>query len=241
MPDKLTERQQSVLAAIRLDPGATLEEIGRRLGVSRERVRQVAVVLEARGIIRPRTEERAEAVQREKAVIASKLVRLRFLIRKYKRMRTLNRHRQKAGLPKSGVLTRYPMPGPESICLYEGCDRPVGARGYCDLHYIRLRETGLLWVRRITQARCSDCGHPTYARGYCRVHYNAHRARGDLQSTQPPKFTPAAGPRYPRIELAGVYWILKTKGQDGMISERKFIDKPSADRALQALARKGAV
>jgi len=239
MSDKLTLRQQSVLAAIQLTPGATLDEIGRTLGVSRERVRQVAVVLEARGLIRPRIELRAEAIRQERARLSAMMEKYRKLRRHLKRARTRRRHRMRAGLPDTGVRTNYLMPGAEAVCSYAGCWRPVRCRGYCAMHYSQLRSTGVLWVRHFKTARCQDCGRAVYARGYCATHYNYHREHGHFQNLQPPK-NPAAvrAPQYPRIERDGKYWVLKARESDGTISERKFVEKRFADSALARLMRR---
>ncbi|HEU5087982.1 MAG TPA: helix-turn-helix domain-containing protein, partial [Roseiflexaceae bacterium] len=202
--EKLTRRQQEVLAAFQLNPTATLREVAEQMDVTHERIRQVVAELVARGLIRKPSEVRRDEVRRNIQIVSSRLLRLKFMQAQLKRRRRRYVLREKARLAMDGVTSNYLMPGPESVCMFEGCHRPVRARGYCNSHYTRLRETGALWVQRYTDAKCAECGEPAYARGLCSNHYAKAMRRNDWQPTQASKTQAKPAPRkqslYPRIE-----------------------------------------
>lgn len=57
------------------------------------------------------------------------------------------------------------------------CDKPEHCKGYCRLHYDRLRrgwsiEKLMRPVSISTRGQCSLCSEPHHAKGYCRTHYN---------------------------------------------------------------------
>ncbi len=74
------------------------------------------------------------------------------------------------------------------VCGAEGCDRPHEARGYCFMHYDRLRRTGDVQADRPKQkpagrerlfdgCQVPGCDRPHIARGFCSRHYMQERAR----------------------------------------------------------------
>ena len=69
----------------------------------------------------------------------------------------------------------------DKICIIEGCGKPVKARGYCSMHYMRLhRHKDLLIVRHPFRAcKVPDCGERHYAKGYCKKHYTRWKYYGD--------------------------------------------------------------
>lgn len=60
-------------------------------------------------------------------------------------------------------------------CKEADCDKPVTARGWCRMHYVR-------WYRQRTEgARCSasSCEAVAYSNGFCAKHYNRWKRYGD--------------------------------------------------------------
>lgn len=87
-----------------------------------------------------------------------------------------------------------------ATCIVDGCDRAVGlkgARGYCPLHYQRIRRGAPIEGRGCLtcgttivkgkfcsepcKPRCSveDCSEPVRKRGWCSAHYTHWRRTGD--------------------------------------------------------------
>lgn len=64
-------------------------------------------------------------------------------------------------------------------CTLKGCERKYLARGYCELHYRRMRRHGTLTTTRIVDPdrHCSvgGCKRKHRARGYCGLHYERKR------------------------------------------------------------------
>lgn len=76
--------------------------------------------------------------------------------------------------------------------MVEDCDRAVKARGYCNLHYLRLKRTGDVKARQPAQAKnptekclVESCGRKHVARGYCAGHYSRVAKHGDPQADIP--------------------------------------------------------
>lgn len=73
----------------------------------------------------------------------------------------------------------------EKICSVEGCNRPFSAKGYCNMHYLRMLRNGDTEPR--TQLNhtgaCSveGCDRAHYAKGLCYVHYRRQRRNGSLE------------------------------------------------------------
>ena len=69
-----------------------------------------------------------------------------------------------------------------SICSANGCDRPARTRGFCAMHYSRVRRHGSPDVHsRMHHPNClvDGCSEPFAAKGYCQRHYDAFRFHGD--------------------------------------------------------------
>lgn len=70
------------------------------------------------------------------------------------------------------------------ICSVEECQRPHCAKGYCKIHYYRLRRTGHLAITQMQRSgricEVDGCGEPVLAQGLCRLHYDRLRRRGDV-------------------------------------------------------------
>lgn len=180
---QLTTRQQEVLQYIQSDPSLTLREIADEVGVTRERVRQILAKLTKKGVIEDRLVLKKAAIQAKKTVeqeqIAEKVQVRRYRKRIWHRMAYVGKRlrlRHAAGLDRFGMNRDCHMPGEEAMCQFTGCDRPVDARGFCALHYGRLRYTGSLWVCRRSRRSCKEdgCRMPTYARNMCHNHYSVY-------------------------------------------------------------------
>jgi len=240
MPSELTERQQQVLALVQCNPTATLEEIGQQLGITRERVRQLCAKLTARGLLLPRTELRLNELRRRRAVLSTKIARSRWMLRQMKRQRRRYLLRERAHLSLDGMTSTYVMPGPETVCMFEGCARPVRARGYCAMHYNILRHSGAMWVQRRGRTFCAECSEPVYARGLCQRHYRFHREHGTL----PTRFVaPGANNEhgssvgYPRVVQERGAWTLYYKADDGTIAQRRFASEDAAKIIARGMKR----
>lgn len=61
-------------------------------------------------------------------------------------------------------------------CSVEGCERAYAGAGYCEMHYARLRRSGMLDLQPRVPQFC-HCGVRAYANGLCRKHYDAGRGR----------------------------------------------------------------
>ena len=61
------------------------------------------------------------------------------------------------------------------ICRVKNCDREFYAKGYCNLHYGRLRRTGSLkrstYSNQGKTCKVFDCDNPAKVRGYCVMHH----------------------------------------------------------------------
>jgi hypothetical protein len=104
-----------------------------------------------------------------------------------------------------------PAPNKRS-CRAPGCEEPLLARGFCQLHYHRWwrrNRTTLVDARRHPDRRCAveSCDRSARggARGWCRMHYNRFRRHGDPEgSAEAP-----VGTR--RLERNGGYIALVVK------------------------------
>lgn len=67
------------------------------------------------------------------------------------------------------------------FCSVDGCDRPYYGKGYCRIHYGRIRRNGNIFLQAAKKysEKCSleGCEHEYYAKGYCRNHYDQIRRR----------------------------------------------------------------
>lgn len=69
-------------------------------------------------------------------------------------------------------------------CISESCEFPAISRGYCNIHYQRLRKSGELKPKHKTADRpiCSEsqCERAVKTRGLCNAHYQSKRSDGSL-------------------------------------------------------------
>jgi hypothetical protein len=58
-------------------------------------------------------------------------------------------------------------------CRVNDCGKPVKCRGYCSMHYTRLRRYGTIERSRIPNEGCNfpNCINKHYGLGYCKIHY----------------------------------------------------------------------
>ena len=83
------------------------------------------------------------------------------------------------------------MPHANTICALPGCDRSSYAKGFCVMHYTRIRRTGAAGSvmseiqRHGPTAACGTegCSAKPKARGLCKTHYN-QRYNQQLTPTQ---------------------------------------------------------
>src|SRR5208337_578243 len=65
-------------------------------------------------------------------------------------------------------------------CSVENCGKPVHARGWCQMHYLRNKRSFLPKRARRPKAQCSitNCTALAYAKGWCVKHYSRFRKHG---------------------------------------------------------------
>lgn len=234
---ELSERQQQILDLIRANPATTLQGIAEEIGITRERVRQHIIKLREKGMDIP--------VLRDARNMATKVARATERETHWQEQQAAMKLRQRrrrrslyfrAQLARHGIVPQYTMPGANSICRFEGCVRPVQARGFCHLHYFKLRAEGVLWVERWTPAHCSQCGDPAYARGLCRRHYNSYMRKNPNKSSLPAHNT--SGYRGVSWNSTGKMWFahIREDGQDVHLG--MFRNPVDAALAYDAAARR---
>lgn len=81
------------------------------------------------------------------------------------------------GRPLTGKDPKVPknQVAKDRICVFDGCSKPVLARGYCRSHYQQLKTKGTVTQtnQRNKGRVCSadGCVKPATAKGYCQLHY----------------------------------------------------------------------
>lgn len=99
-----------------------------------------------------------------------------------------------------------------------GCDKPVLAKGFCRLHYARLRRTGTTELARWDPICSVDgCGQKHRSNGYCQLHYmrwwksgevgppTATRRRAPERTVSPRDgYARIRMPEHPRADKAGM-------------------------------------
>lgn len=80
----------------------------------------------------------------------------------------------------------------ERTCSVDGCDRAHRCKGYCGLHYDRVRKHGTteLPVRQEEPCTSDGCGRKAICRGYCKAHYDRIRLWGNPRDDIPLKDMP---------------------------------------------------
>lgn len=64
-------------------------------------------------------------------------------------------------------------------CLYKGCNRPHEAKGFCTMHYSRLRKHNNIEHTYKKKGKCSICNNIHYAKKFCKMHYERFKKYGD--------------------------------------------------------------
>lgn len=177
----LTEREQQVLNAIQGNPATTLQAIGDDIGVTRERVRQISVKLKLKGLISDRNELRRSAIRHEREQAINERKRRKRIWERMMLVAYRQRLRHAAGIDHHGLVYGVQE---KTTCQYKECDRPSRARGFCPLHYMILRASGALWVRRSSRLHCmeKECSRFVYARDRCHYHYNRYIKKNPVGS-----------------------------------------------------------
>lgn len=75
----------------------------------------------------------------------------------------------------------------DRTCSIDGCDSPVKARGWCNVHYQRWwktadPETIPHYIRGRVGCAVDGCNGSHLARGWCNKHYNRWRVHGDPEA-----------------------------------------------------------
>lgn len=99
----------------------------------------------------------------------------------------------------------------DSECAEETCSLRAMSRGYCNIHYQRLRKAGKILPKERAKRVCQDpdCHRGAKARGFCDMHYQAARKAGTIKviQTSLPRLNPDGTPRecdYPPCKNAVV-------------------------------------
>ncbi len=72
------------------------------------------------------------------------------------------------------------------ICSVEGCRGKHLSQSYCNKHYLRMKKSGNLKIKKInTKTNCSikDCDGKYFAKDYCQKHYTRVRRTGSIEMT----------------------------------------------------------
>ncbi len=62
-------------------------------------------------------------------------------------------------------------------CSAPGCENPHSAKGYCTVHYNRLRKKGSLDLFVFEKPKCKHCDKKGIYKGFCVYHYNRERLK----------------------------------------------------------------
>lgn len=82
-------------------------------------------------------------------------------------------------------IRRYCSPDCRPRCSVDECEEPAHSKGWCGVHYARVRKYGDPHVR-LRQANVGDCsiegcGQPSRKRGWCAAHYAQWHATGEAR------------------------------------------------------------
>lgn len=85
----------------------------------------------------------------------------------------------------------------EATCSVEGCERAHRCKGYCGLHYDRVRAYGTPDLPQRPERVCSveACGRKVQGNGYCNAHYLRVKTHGDPLAHAPIQSRPTADER----------------------------------------------
>ena len=239
--EALTSREQEVLDLIKRHPESRVQDIAATVGVSRQRIDQIIGHLEGKGHISDtatrrmllRKQKREEQEYREEIERARQRklkIRVSWMKRQWK-------HRYLARVDAGEGRLDHFIPLSGTVCRYQGCTRPVRARGFCNSHYTRLRADGVLWVKRSSKNVCSekDCILPVYALNRCRNHYAVYRRANPLDSHIPANNK--SGYRGVTWSKGTGMWVANIGTKDGQRYLGAFRDPIDAAHAYDAAAR----
>lgn len=241
---KSEARRNEIIHIIQSNPISSLQDIADKVGVTREWVRQICIKLQEVGTLENRLDLKRRALEEEAIREREKTEQIvgarRHRKRIWRRMTYISKRlrlRHSAGLDRYGMSRDYHMPGIEVVCQFEGCNRPVDSRGFCPLHYMKLRATGALWVRRRFRSTCKEdnCRMSVYARNMCSNHYNIYMRKNRERSILPHHNTSG----FRGVSANSGKWQanihIPKKGQKGL---GLFDSKEMAARAYDTAARK---
>jgi len=128
----------------------------------------------------------------------------------------------------------------QKICSVEGCERVFKAKGYCNLHHLRLLRKGdagsasLLANPRPDLCCVSGCGNTANgSKGYCKMHYGRFKKKGDPGIADPLRARPGEG----HVDKNGYRVICKmnhpnSTSKQGYILEHRWVMSEHLGRPL---------
>lgn len=130
----------------------------------------------------------------------------------------------------------------DKLCHHpDGCDNPSFSKGYCRMHYKRLKRTGDLGPvgRIVVGYENTVCRHPdgcpnlAMTKGYCSLHYSRFNATGDPGPVG--RIKPAQGDGSWVLNAAGYLFRKVTVTGEGRktIFQHRFVMEEFLGRKLQ--------
>lgn len=112
------------------------------------------------------------------------------------------------------------MPRVARVCNIEGCDRAHLAKGYCNMHYIRARNSRDMNAAPLPRTpragSCSfrGCGKPRWRGGYCTMHYG--RIRRDSEMSAPRRKEAKRSPgEWGQWRIGAIGYVIRVRRQNG--------------------------
>lgn len=235
----LTERERQVLAIVDQHRPRTLDQIAQRMGVTRERARQVLAGLNKKGyainLAEVRQADRAAELAREQAARELRHEERKAAVAAGRAARRASL-RKRVGRPMGAEGLKLYTPYGRTLCRFHGCKKIGRARKLCDFHYQKLRYEGVLWIERRGRSICEKegCGEPNYSIGLCRVHYQAYRNLNPADPVLPAHNTSG----YRGVSKIGRYFQANIR-ENGRQHNLGYYDRPiHAARAYDEAARR---